>query len=128
MGSVLIGGDLNGQFKQGALRETGNMKSKLLSDFIIRNNLLSLQSVYGRHNEYTFKTTQGVLDYFLVDGQCLNYVSMFDIEQPKNILTSDHIPIMCSLNLPTRKAEPVHKRDTVAWNICTPNDIEHREY
>ena len=47
---------------------------------------------------------------------------MFDIEQPENILTSDHIPIMCSLNLPTRKAEPVHKRDTVAWNKCTQND------
>jgi len=74
VGSVLIGGDLNGQFKQGALRETGNMKSNLITDFIIRNNLFSLQSVYGRHNEYTFKTTQGVLDYFLVDGQCLNYV------------------------------------------------------
>jgi len=68
VGSVLIGGDLNGQFKQGALCETGNMKSKLLTDFIIRNNLLSLQSVYGRHNEYTFKTTQGVLDFFLLDG------------------------------------------------------------
>jgi len=54
VGSVLIGGDLNGQFKQGALRENGNTKSKLLIYFIIRNNLLSLQSVYVRHNEYTF--------------------------------------------------------------------------
>jgi len=97
VGCVLIGGELNGQFKQGALCETGHMKSKLFTDFLIRNNMLSLQSVYGRHNEYTFKTTQVVLDYFLVDGQCLNYVSMFDIEQPEIILTSDHIHIMCSL-------------------------------
>jgi len=35
---------------------------------------------------------------------------------------------MCSLNLPTRKAEPVHKRDTVAWIKCTPNDIEQYQY
>jgi len=53
---------------------------------------------------------------------------MFDIEQPENIFTSDHIPIMCSQNLPTRKAERVHKRDTVAWNTYTPNDIEQYQY
>jgi len=35
---------------------------------------------------------------------------------------------MCSLNLPSRKAEPVHKIDTVAWNKCIPNDIEQYQY
>jgi len=57
---VLIGGDLNGQFKQGALCETGNMKSKLLTDFIIINNMLSLQSVYDKHNKYTNKNKRSV--------------------------------------------------------------------
>jgi len=56
---------------------------------------MSLQSAYGRHNDYIFKTTKAVLDYCLVDGQCPNYVSKYDIEQPENILTYDHIPIMC---------------------------------
>jgi len=47
--------------------------------------MLSLQSVYGKHNEYSNKTTKGVLDYFLVKGQCLAYVSMFEIEFQENI-------------------------------------------
>ena len=125
-GKVVVGGDFNASIVESDLHRTNTSKSVEFSNLIINNALVpvnaSNQCVGSR---YTYIPCQTLLDYILVDDSLYpNVRHCENLEEGTLGLTSDHLPVMLSIDIPiandtlTLPAEP-----WPSWHKATISDL-----
>jgi len=131
LGDVLIGGDFNGHiFTEGVPNsQHSTSKSAMLTEFVNRNNLAPMHTSIDRLSNYTFIPNKTTLDYILMEKSSVHLTISFNIVNERDILTSDHLPIVARLATPlrlTNEAKP--RRTCIAWNKCTQTHIAQYNY
>jgi len=91
-GTVILGGDFNGQLVYGN-EKPSNQKSKLLSKFASNNSLHSRHHVF-RSKAFTFTTTQTTIDHILVERSAIQTFKSYRVILSNDIVTSDHLPLV----------------------------------
>lgn len=122
MGNVITAGDFNAQYSHsGNVQDTP--KSKVLTQFVNDNSLVSVQKVQNYDNGYTFVPTKATLDYIFVESSFVEKVKSFLIVKECEILTSDHLPLIVSFETERVINFNLPSRVCTAWHKCNENDL-----
>ena len=93
--------------------------SKLLSNFVQKHDLVSLQKRFQLENQYTFTPNKSTLDYVLMDSSIQDSVRSFTIFPEADILTSDHLPLLFQKDQDLVNTPSIMAKSKIAWNKCT---------
>lgn len=121
-GNVITAGDFNAQYSHNGNAQ-GNPKSKVLTQFVNDNNLVSAQQVVNYENGYTFVPTKATIDYIFVESSFGEKVKSFLIVNECEILTSDHLPLIMSFETEHIINIKLSSRVCTAWHKCNENDL-----
>jgi len=116
-GTVILGGDFNGQLVYGN-EKPSNQKSKLLSKF--DNSLHSLHHVF-RSKAFTFTPTQTTVDHILVERSAIPTFKSYCVIPSNDIVTSDHLPLVFQMNMASSN-EPITSptaNKNINWKKCS---------
>ena len=119
LSTVVLAGDFNAQLDTEP-RCIPNQKSKLLSAFVQRNGLLSVQSV-SNSNAFTYVPNQTRIDHVLTGRDSSNIFTKYSVADSQNILTSDHLSIFFQINyggeINRANSRPIDIKN-VNWSKC----------
>ena len=120
LGTVIFAGDFNAQLDTDT-RRPPNRKSLLLTSFIRNNGLSSLHHLFNS-NAYTYVTTRSCIDHVFIENSACHIATKYSVADPKDILTSDHLPIFFSIQY---GSEQIHSSPklfnikNINWSKCT---------
>ena len=95
LGNVVLGGDFNAKISSHA--ENGYSKTAMLSNFIDRNTLTSLQQLYGMSAWFTYTPNKTSIDHIIVENAYKHLYTSFSILDEREIMTSDHLLLLFSV-------------------------------
>ena len=126
LGDVIIAGDFNGRILPDPIRnQPVSVKSKILTEFIKTSNLISVQSVYGSPESYTFIPNKTTIDHIFVEKSLIELIDSFTIVDEKDIVSSDHRPMLFSITSKLVTSSYIQPPSRIAWNRCSPIDTSH---
>lgn len=122
-GPVIVSGDFNAQLCN-ADSHNFNFKSKALVDFIRFNNMNPINVTRNTTGPlYSFVPNRTMIDHLLADSM-VDIGHFKIIDETDMVITSDHLPSLCSINVTTKTAEtPDSNRVCIAWHKITLQNI-----
>ena len=125
-GKVLILGDFNAR-----LRAIGKMhddvtsdKSSSLQQFMANNRLIAL---HHSDQEFTYVRNRSKLDHILIEQTLINKIEQYKTLPEKDVFTSDHLPLIASLNVTKQKQVNLTDRKCIAWDKCNACELNSFE-
>ena len=121
LGNLVLGGDFNAKISSHA--ENGYSKTAMLSNFIDRNTLTSLQQLYGMSAWFTYTPNKTSIDHRIVENAYKHLYTSFSILDEREIMTSDHLPLLFSVKKNSFTPSIISPRKTIDWQKCNDHHI-----
>ena len=122
LGSIVLAGDFNAELNT-LLSPNFGRKSLLFTEFTNEFNLITVHNtLYGALPTYVH--TNSSIDHILIEKSESYRVKRLGFIDKTRILTSDHIPLLLTLDVATPQKQTNIHVSSVAWHKCTPAHIQ----
>ena len=129
LGHVITAGDYNAQISD----YSQNFKSKTLTQLVKTYDLFPVNlKLNSNQPKYSYTNNKTMIDHILVTQNIVRDITKFDIIEESNITTSDHLPLLMSVNIQTLPSSNTRNKNmpkhTLNWYKAKINQISILQY